>query len=425
MLTADQRVIDSLEAREGRTALYGNYAKAMMFAKGFAAPETRAALVRARERAGETDVAQRFEAQYGEWLGYMSGGELSVAEAIARSFLQDAEARGLAGETCVGLRMAGATEMLRGHFLDARDYLERAITTWQPERDAQARLRFGYDLLATAKILLALTEWHLGAFEKMNHLYDAAIAQAEATRHPVTVAIVLGNCALIDMLRGRISAVRCHAEALLALGQEHGMPQYSSGGQLCLTWAKARECLSRSNVDEHRAAIDSHHAAYGMGIFMLRHSAIADLFSEVGDFDEASERVTGALSDAVETGRVAELSFLHRIRGDVFLRRKSADRATAEAAYREAIAVARDQGARTFEVQAALPLARLLQSTNRLLEAHDVLAPSLEGFMSTAELPAIAEAEALLAVLSGHEAIKVETTRRRSTSDFTRATRRR
>ena len=70
------------------------------------------------------------------------------------------------------------------------------------------------------------------------------------------------------------------------------------------------------------------------------------------------------------------------------------DPAAAEAAFREAIIVAREQGARTFELLAALPLARLLRAANRPLEAHVVLASALEGFTPTPKLPAIAEAQA-------------------------------
>ncbi|MFZ0605969.1 MAG: hypothetical protein WAN05_32245, partial [Roseiarcus sp.] len=50
-------------------------------------------------------------------------------------------------------------------------------------------------------------------------------------------------------------------------------------------------------------------------------------------------------------------------------------------------------------LRAALALARLYQSTGRPTEAHAVLAPALEGFASTPEMPEIAEAQALLAAI--------------------------
>ena len=64
-----------------------------------------------------------------------------------------------------------------------------------------------------------------------------------------------------------------------------------------------------------------------------------------------------------------------------------ANAAPAEEAFRDAIAVAQPQKARSFELQAALALEKLYQSTGRAADAHAVLAPALEGFSPTPELP--------------------------------------
>ena len=77
--------------------------------------------------------------------------------------------------------------------------------------------------------------------------------------------------------------------------------------------------------------------------------------------------------------------------------RNSAKPAPAEEAFLTAIAVAKRQAARSFELRAALSLAKLYQSTGRAADAHTVLAPALEGFSPTPEMPEIAEAQALLA----------------------------
>ena len=65
-----------------------------------------------------------------------------------------------------------------------------------------------------------------------------------------------------------------------------------------------------------------------------------------------------------------------------------------------AIAVAQQQKARSFELPAALNLARLYNSTNRSAEAHAVLASALKGFSATPEFPEIAEAQTLLSALT-------------------------
>ena len=51
---------------------------------------------------------------------------------------------------------------------------------------------------------------------------------------------------------------------------------------------------------------------------------------------------------------------------------------------------------RGVAIARALSLAKLYQSTARLVEAHAALAPALEGFSPTPEMPEIAEAQALM-----------------------------
>jgi predicted ATPase len=91
---------------------------------------------------------------------------------------------------------------------------------------------------------------------------------------------------------------------------------------------------------------------------------------------------------------------LHRIHGEMLLKRDPANPAAAEEALLTAIAVSKQQSTRSFELRAALSLAKLYQSTGRPVAGHAVLAPALEGFAPTPEMPEIAEAEALLSRLA-------------------------
>src|SRR5262249_34844008 len=102
-----------------------------------------------------------------------------------------------------------------------------------------------------------------------------------------------------------------------------------------------------------------------------------------------------------------------RLRGEFLLRRDPADRAPTEEAFRTSIAIAKEQGARSPVLLASLSLARLHQSTGRPAEAHAVLAPALEGFGPTPEMPEIAEAQALLAALAQTDQVRAAEAQRR------------
>jgi hypothetical protein len=152
---------------------------------------------------------------------------------------------------------------------------------------------------------------------------------------------------------------------------------------------------------------------YGNKVFApLFQGRLAELEAEGNDAEAALPRIDAALALANETGEHWTDSPLHRIRGDILLKRNPANPAPAEEAFLAAIAVAEAQKARSFGLQAALPLANLYQSTRRLAEAHAILAPVLEGFSPTPEMPEIAEAQALLAALADTEVVKAETARR-------------
>jgi hypothetical protein len=100
------------------------------------------------------------------------------------------------------------------------------------------------------------------------------------------------------------------------------------------------------------------------------------------------------------------------LRGEVLLKRDPFDPAPAEEALRTSIAIAKEQGARSPVLLASLALAKLLQSTGRPVDAASVLAPALEGFSPTTEMPQIAEAQALLGALAETEEVKAAETQR-------------
>ena len=85
------------------------------------------------------------------------------------------------------------------------------------------------------------------------------------------------------------------------------------------------------------------------------------------------------------------------MRGEILLKRDPVGLAPAEDAFRTAIAVAKQQGARSFELRAALSLAKLYRATDRAACGQAVLAPALEGFSLTSKFPEIEEAIEIVA----------------------------
>jgi hypothetical protein len=123
---------------------------------------------------------------------------------------------------------------------------------------------------------------------------------------------------------------------------------------------------------------------------------LAELVAVTSGPDAALTLINEGLAISQETGEHFSDPYLYRLRGDILMKRDPADPVPGEDAYRTAVAIAKDQGARSFQLLAALALAKLYQSTGCPAEAHAVLAPALEGFAPTPEMPEIAEAQALM-----------------------------
>ncbi|HTV30467.1 MAG TPA: hypothetical protein VMF32_22170, partial [Xanthobacteraceae bacterium] len=123
---------------------------------------------------------------------------------------------------------------------------------------------------------------------------------------------------------------------------------------------------------------------------------LAQVEAEGNRHSEALSRIAEALPLANEISEHWADSFLQRIRGEALSKGDPADAAAAEEALIAAIAIARQQKAKSFELPAALSLAKLYQSTGRPAEARAVLSPALKGFSPTSEMPEIAEAMALM-----------------------------
>ena len=128
-------------------------------------------------------------------------------------------------------------------------------------------------------------------------------------------------------------------------------------------------------------------------------AALAIAEASAGEIDAGLRRLDDALAELERTERWYEVE-MHRIRAEILLKRDPANTAAAEQSLQAAIAIAQSQKARSFELRAALSLAKLYRAANRDADAHAVLAPTVEGFPPTQQFPELTEAQTLLLAMS-------------------------
>jgi predicted ATPase len=127
---------------------------------------------------------------------------------------------------------------------------------------------------------------------------------------------------------------------------------------------------------------------------------IAAQQSRAAHIDAALATLDCAMSEVQARHIRFYLPEIIRLRGEILLAQAGDNAAKAEAAFRQAMAVAIQQSCRAIELRAAVSLARLLSNSDRKAEAPDLLAPIYGAFTEGFDEPDLRAAKALLTSLS-------------------------
>jgi predicted ATPase len=389
---ADTEEVKATEAqRQRRLHLQTAYGQAMMWAKGFSAEETKAAFARVRQLVTSPEVGTgSLLASYGEWVREWTRGDLIAAQELAERLLKESQARGSNLEISTALRAVGATSLFRGELAEARTHLEHAIRSAEAASAGEDRFAWGVDGAVGATAYLALASLAEDV-PRACRQSDQALQDALELDHAPTIAHALAFKIVLEACRFDATHTMSAAEQLIALSRDR-MEFYTVVSEAFAGWAR-REL--GGELTECREILTAYlKAGTRIGAPLLA-GLLAHGEAKTRRFASAAALVDQGLAlDAARGERFAE-ALLYRIRGDILVQSDPTNPAPAEDAYRSAISVAKEQGAVTYHLLAALSLAKLYQSTARPADAHDVLAPALEGFSPTPEMPEIAEAQAL------------------------------
>ncbi len=394
--------------------LHAAYGNALIAARGHGAPETIEAFARARKSAsGDEDAPERLAADYGLWVGSYVRGDLPSMRTHAAAFLAGVAARPDSPEAGVAHRVVGTTHCFAGEYAEARDHLERALTLFQPGRDDDLAFRFGQDAGVAAMCYLAIASWPLGNVRRAVSLVDSAHERLASVAHIGTHPYAKLHAAMFELMRGDRARAAQNGSETARLAREHDLPLWRAYGAFFEGLATAELGALGEGLGDMRRGVESLRQQGLLNFDGLYKIALADAETRAGDRDRAIAILDEALATADRLGYRAFEAELNRTTGEILLERDPANPAPAEKAFQTAIAVAKRQGTRSFELRAALALAKLYQSTGRPTDAHAVLAPALEGFAPTQEMPEIAEAQALLAALEETDEVKADAEQRR------------
>jgi hypothetical protein len=153
-------------------------------------------------------------------------GRIAVSASADVSVPEGSRNCGRAVEAAVAPRGLAGAYYLAGDFLEARTHCERALETYDPERERKTQERFHDATGPIVMALLAETMWQLGEVDRARELIEQANLRASELGHAPSMAQPVNLKSRLEILRGDPAAALIAAEARAELGREHGMPFY-------------------------------------------------------------------------------------------------------------------------------------------------------------------------------------------------------
>ena len=334
-LAESDEVKTAAAQRQRRTQLHVAYGNALIAARGFGAPETTEAFARARQSAvGKQDAPERLAADFGLWAGSYTRGELPSMRAQAAAFLADVEVRPNSPEAGVAHRVQGITHWFAGEFVEARDHLERALALFKPGRDDDLTYRFGMDPGVPAMAYLAFVLWSFGEIDCALSLAERMRERTAGLTHANTLALGTMHATAFELMRGDRPRIRTSALELAHIAREHDLRLFRAFDEFFGGWMAADDGALADGIERMRRGAESLRAQNALVFDGLIKIALAEAEAGAGDPDRAVAILDEALATVDHTGYRAFEAELHRVRGEILLKRDPANPAPAEEAFR-------------------------------------------------------------------------------------------
>ncbi|HKR47727.1 MAG TPA: adenylate/guanylate cyclase domain-containing protein [Paraburkholderia sp.] len=380
---------------------------ALMDVRGYGAPEVAATYTRALalcEQIGET--SQLFAVQLGLRIHYVSRAEYSTARELAERMLHMARHTQDPALLVNAHDALGMCLLLQGELEAARTHAEQALALYDPEQHQAHAFAHALDPGIWALNILVLTLWLQGYPDQAYKRNLEALALAKKLAFGPTLANALGYAAELHQLRRESSRVLEHADALITLSIEEGLPYWLAWGNILRGWALTERegplegiALMRDGLTAVRAAGGEDQRSYFLAL-------LADGYRRADNGETALGMLEEAMAFVHKSGERCHEAELFRLKGSILFgalnigNRQAACSDEAETCFRDAIALARQHGARSLELRAALSLARFWQRKGRIVEARQTLSEVYGRFTEGFDTADLREAKEMLEALA-------------------------
>ena len=380
----------------------------LLHVKGYSAPETKAAAERARllieqaEALGEhpEDPLLLFSVLYIVWVANYAAFNGDVMCELAAQFLALAEQQRTTAPFMIGHRLMGMSLLHTGEIKKGRAHFDRAIDLYNPAEHLQLATQFGQDVRMAILSYRSLALWALGYPEAALADADHAVSDARKIGQAATLMYALAHAPLTYLHSGNYATATAQSDEVVPLADEKGTLFWKAWGMLNQGSVLALTGKASDAVQLITAGITAFRSI-GATLFMpLYLSNLAKAYAELGQFDDAERCIDEAMAAIDTTEERWNEGEVNRIAGEIALKSPEPDVAKAQAYFDHALAVARQQQAKSWELRAAMSMARLWRDQGKPQQARELLAAVYGWFTEGFDTRDLKEAKALLEELA-------------------------
>ena len=330
---------------------------------------------------------------------------LEGAEQLRRALDQIATLPGTAAlrREEIKLRVAFANALaLTGDPVDGKEHYDRALAIYDPAEHRPIATRSGRDVGVTLLSFRSACLWILGYPVASRIDVERAVKNARETGQATTLMYALYFAGDSHMCCGNYAAAHAQVDELIALADERGAPYWKALGTAVRGWLFAVTGKASDAVWAITSGLTSLRST-GATLYEPRHlSSLAMAYAELGQLDDAWRCIDDAIAKVERSQEKWCEAEVHRIAGEIALKSLAPGPEKAEAYFDRALAVARRQQAKSWELRAAMSMARLWRDQSKRDEARELLAPVYGWFTEGFDTLDLKEAKVLLEELVAH-----------------------
>jgi predicted ATPase len=296
-------------------------------------------------------------------------------------------------------------------------HLEEGIALYHPQQHrTHVMLYGGHDPGVCCQSFAAYAAWVRGYPDQALRWGHAALTLGQELSHPFSLTLALQQVSVLDQFLRREHTVQERAEACMTLAADQGFSEWLAIGTILRGWALAMQSQRTEGLAQIQQGV---RALEAKGSEVQRPywlALLAEAYGTVRQYKAGCSVLAEALAVVDKTDERFYEAELYRLKGELTLQAEGHSLRAgvvtspstilqpyveeAEICFQQALALARRQQAKAWELRAAMSLAQLWQRHGKRAEAYELLVPVYGWFTEGFDTADLQEAKVLLEALA-------------------------